>query len=150
MTVLFAGWRRASGAEGLGHSGGSLHRLRGVRGLHHGGHGAAPGEDHVRRGRPQRHAEACMSVLWGPSHLHVPCTQLWGQHQLPCSFALFLPSASLLHLPSPSLSQEGNGQIQMGIGELAFLGSGHSLASFRALFTRALWFGVSFPSSQYL
>lgn len=142
MTLPFAGWRRASGAEGLGHSGGPLHCVGGVRGLHHGGHGEAPREDHVRRGRPQRHAEACMSGPWDLSRLPcVPCTQPLGSAPAPFhfvhlffSFACF-PLKPLCLSSIFVLSQEDNGQIKMGVGELAFGGSGCPPVSFRALFS---------------
>uniref|UniRef100_A0A8C3KNY6 DNA (cytosine-5-)-methyltransferase n=1 Tax=Calidris pygmaea TaxID=425635 RepID=A0A8C3KNY6_9CHAR len=65
--------RRPAGAEGPGHPGGPLHRLRGVRGLHHRGHGEAPGQDHVRRGRPKCHPETRTSCPPGPPCLPPPC-----------------------------------------------------------------------------
>lgn len=64
--------RRPAGAEGPGHPGGPLHRLRGVRGLHHRGHGEAPGQDHVRRGRPKCHPETRTSCPPAPSHSPLP------------------------------------------------------------------------------
>lgn len=159
LLIRVSGRCRAAGAEGPGHSGGPLHRLGGVRGLHHGGHGAAPREDHVRRGRPQRHAEACMSVLWGPTRLLcAPCTQSAPGGSASPLHVLFIYSfpfpVSPASLFRPSIfllvSRGVKGQIEMEIGELAFWSSGCSWPVSGPFFVQGLGLqsGVCLPGTS--